>query len=138
MSPVGLRSPLTRLLRLSLRCLLLLWLSWSLMACQAHIPSASQLASVKRVVSGNTLEVLLPPETTLPGTTNVQSVRLEGIDAPDLRQTPWGTAAQKRLVELIGDRPIHLELQDPSADSYGRLWAMVWCDDVLLNERLVA
>lgn len=93
------------------------------------------------MVSGHTLEVLdttkQPPL--------IQRVRLIGIEAPDLRQQPWGSIARNRLEEMLTDKvsqqpglqPVLLEADVQETDSYGRWLAYVWCNGGLLNEQLV-
>ena len=50
-------------------------------------------------------------------------VRLYGIDAPEKKQ-PYGTAAKKALMGLLGDAPVKVEVV--SRDRYGRLVGKVW------------
>lgn len=90
--------------------------------------------SVSRVVSGQTLEVLgMKNQPTL-----ISQVKLIGVEAPNLRQRPWGMRARKRLQELIGKgKPIILELDLLIQDKIGRTLAYVWKDGTLLNEQLV-
>lgn len=88
---------------------------------------------VTRVVSGQTLEVTNTGEQS-----QVMSVRLIGIDAPDLQQQPWGQAAKKRLAAMIDTEPVLLEFDVQEQDSFGRRLAYVWQDGVLVNELLVA
>lgn len=88
-------------------------------------------ATVTRVVSGQTIEVKLA------GTSEVTKVRITGIDAPDLRQSPWGEAAQKRLAQLIMRSPIKLETDLSEIDPYNRLQAHVWHEGNLISQRLV-
>jgi micrococcal nuclease len=112
-----------------------------LSGCQASSPPTGITAKVQRVVSGQTLEVLIPSEAPW-----IQQVRLLGISAPDLKQEPWGRAAKNRLRELVsgqkeGDlvlQSVLLELGQPDRDQFGRLLAYVWHDRVLINEQLVA
>lgn len=87
---------------------------------------------VARVVSGQTLEVASSERS------KMMSVRLIGIDAPDLQQQPWGQAAKQRLEAMIGTKPVLLEFDVQQQDSFGRRLAYVWQDGVLLNELLVA
>jgi micrococcal nuclease len=96
---------------------------------------------VQQVVSGQTLDVLntnqQPPL--------IERVRLIGIEAPDLKQHPWGAAAKNRFEKMITKitgqqlvlQPVFLEPDVQEKDSYGRWLAYVWHDNVLLNEQLV-
>jgi len=93
------------------------------------------------VVSGQTLDVLntnqQPPL--------IERVRLIGIEAPDLKQHPWGAAAKNRFEKMISKitgqqlvlQPVFLEPDVQEKDSSGRWLAYVWHDNVLLNEQLV-
>jgi micrococcal nuclease len=94
------------------------------------------------VVSGQTLDVLnnnqQPPL--------IERVRLIGIEAPNLKQQPWGTGAKNRLEQMISQRtsqqfvlqPVFLEKADvQEKDTLGRWLVYVWYDGRLLNEELV-
>ncbi len=89
---------------------------------------------VVRVVSGQTLEVLgMGAQPNL-----ISQVRLIGIDAPDLRQRPWGDKSKQRLEEMIGvEEPVTLEFDIEVKDKIGRTLAYAWKDGELLNEKLV-
>jgi micrococcal nuclease len=112
-------------------CLLLL------VSCQAKNQAADNQMQVKvaRVVSGQSIEVLgiaQQPNFASP-------VRLIGIDAPDLRQDPWGDEAKQSLEKLIGDTEqlVQLEFDLETKDQLGRTLAYVWKDKQLLNEQIV-
>ncbi len=114
-----------------------LLLSLLLVGCQPKTPLADNqpLVKVARVVSGQTLEVLgLAEQPNL-----ISQVRLVGIEAPDLRQRPWGDAAKEKLETLIGgaEQAVKLEFDIQAKDKIGRSLAYVWKDKVLLNEQLV-
>jgi micrococcal nuclease len=114
-----------------LGCLLLL------ISCQAHNQSVDNQTQVKvaRVVSGQSLEVLgIGEQPNL-----ISRVRLLGIDAPDLRQSPWGDEARQTLEQLIGDleKPVKLEFDVETKDTIGRTLAYVWRDEKLLNEQVI-
>ncbi|MCM0591509.2 MAG: thermonuclease family protein [Gloeotrichia echinulata IR180] len=112
-------------------CLLLL------VSCQGKSPPTVNEALVKvaRVVSGQSLEVLgMAEQPNL-----ISQVRLIGIDAPDLRQQPWGDDAKEALEALMGsaEQPVKLEFDIETKDKIGRTLAYVWKDNVLLNEQMV-
>jgi micrococcal nuclease len=114
-----------------LACLLLL------VGCQPKTPAVDNqpLVKVARVVSGQTLEVLgLAEQPNL-----ISQVRLVGVEAPDLRQRPWGDAAKDALETMIGgaEQYVKLEFDVQAKDKIGRTLAYVWKDKVLLNEQLV-
>ncbi|MBD2440491.1 thermonuclease family protein [Nostoc sp. FACHB-110] len=115
-----------------LACLLLL------VSCQAQSqPVADNQIQVKvaRVVSGQSIEVLGMAEQP----NFASAVRLIGIDAPDLRQDPWGDEAKASLEKLIGDTEqlVKLEFDVATKDQLGRTLAYVWKDQQLLNEQIV-
>ena len=93
-------------------------------------------AKVTRVISGQTVEVLLTD------TSEVAKVRIIGIDAPDLRQDPWGEAAKDRLTELVMAMPVELELEESDRfindrDRFNRLPAHIWQNQTLIGQQLV-
>ncbi|MDH6067991.1 thermonuclease family protein [Chrysosporum ovalisporum APH033B] len=112
-------------------CLLLL------VSCQDNYQTASNQVEVQvvRVVSGQSLEVLgMTEQPNL-----ISSVRLLGIDAPDLRQRPWGDQSREVLAALIGEqeKSVILEFDVEAKDRFNRILAYVWKDDQLLNEQVV-
>jgi micrococcal nuclease len=96
---------------------------------------------VQRVVSGHTLDVLNP--TQQPAL--IERVRLIGVEAPDLKQQPWGEAAKNRLEQILSKvtsqqlalDAVFLEPDVQEKDSSGRWLAYVWHNGVLLNEQLI-
>jgi micrococcal nuclease len=107
-----------------------------LVGCQARNPAITQTqVKVARVVSGQTLEVVgMAEQPNL-----ISQVRLIGVDAPDLRQRPWGMQSKDFLEQLIGDldKPVMLEFDVEAKDTIGRTLAYVWKDGKLLNEQIV-
>ncbi len=129
--------PPTSICRFCIFCCCLLLL----VGCQStEVPNAITV-QVQRVVSGQTLDVLNP--TQQPALT--ERVRLIGIEAPDLKQQPWGEAAKNRFEQMISKKagqqlviqPVLLEPDIQEKDTAGRWLAYVWQDGVLLNEKLV-
>jgi micrococcal nuclease len=115
--------------------LLLLFLT----ACQFNLEQTAIEAEVRRVVSGQTIEVIIDR--------SLFKVRLTGINAPDLKQNPWGQKAKKKLGQLLTqkDSPhsseksiIMLETNLQKKDRYGRIQAYIWKNKVLINEQLIA
>jgi micrococcal nuclease len=104
-------------------------------SCQSSAPPNGQNAIVQRVVSGQTLEVLIP--SSQPAL--IQQIRLLGISAPHLQQKPWGEAAKNHLEQLLGSQASVLleEFDTAEKDSYNRHWVYVWYQGQLLNEILV-
>jgi micrococcal nuclease len=84
-------------------------------------------AHVLRVIDGDTLRVATA--------TAQYTIRLQGIDAPELGQ-PYGPAAATAARALCDRRDVTLQAQGP--DRYGRLIAdVVLLDGTSLNARLV-
>ncbi|MEM9770711.1 MAG: thermonuclease family protein [Cyanobacteria bacterium P01_D01_bin.73] len=106
-----------------------------LVACQSS-PSLerSPQAEVMQVIDGHTLEVRrLDQVNAIP-----EKVRLLGIDAPRLKQTPWGPESQLQLSQRVIGKTVRLEFTNPSRDRYNRLLAYVWQGDTLVNVALVS
>jgi len=130
--------------------LLILGLLVTLIGCRWHSLSPGESpqvatipARVERVLSGQAIEVTLlnqePPER--------RSIRLGGIDTPDQRQAPWGTATQEKLTALIAknnpQKLVQVEIlpasssPNPSPPGEGRTIAQIWRNRVLLSQELV-
>lgn len=106
--------------------------------CQAAVIPIGETATVSRVTSGQTLEVL-PTDGSSP---LAQRVRLLGIDAPDWEQTPWSRDAKSALETLMGaEKRVVLEPDlQPSLEQQDGLplkLAYVWLNGKLLNEQMV-
>lgn len=86
---------------------------------------------VTTVRSGDAIEVLEA------GSMLGKAVRLLGIEAPDLRQLPWGEAAAQTLQTKLAGQTVRLEFDSIREDAYGRTLAYVWLGDRLVNEELV-
>jgi micrococcal nuclease len=108
-----------------------------LVGCQATRHPNTISVQVQRVLSGQTLEVFNPAQQP----TVIWRVRLIGIEAPDMKQQPWGVLAKNRLEQLLtsknGQQVILLEPDQQQQDIYKRWLAYVWRNDVLINEQLV-
>jgi len=91
------------------------------------------MVTVVQVVSGQTVEVV-----GYGGNSQPQKVRLIGLDAPDLKQTPWGEAAKARLMMLVMNQPVLLESDRQSQDAFGRVLGYLWLGQQLVNRQLVA
>ena len=130
-----LRIPVAKI-KIIIKIIILLSLLF-LVSCQSQNKSAIIPSDVKlaRVVSGQSLEVL-----GMEAQPNLTSqIRLIGLDAPDLRQTPWGEDAKKSLETLIGgiNQSIKLEFDLENKDKFNRTLAYVWKDQLLLNEEII-
>jgi len=120
--------------------LLILGFLLVLIGCQAQPSRVTVSARVERVLSGQVIEVTLLNQ----NSSGRKQVRLQGIDAPDRQQTPWGQASLEKLTALIEQnnpqKVVQLELQEipePQGDRFNRLVAPVWQNQVLLNLVLV-
>ena len=105
-----------------------------LISCE-KIPEIPQGKTIKveRVVSGQTIEIKgFANQTPI-----LEQVQLLGIEAPDLKQEPWGQAAQQKLEELIGGKEVLLETDTQDQDKFNRKLAYLWQEEILLNEQLV-
>ena len=113
----------------------LLCLSLLLAGCQRALRPQDALvtATVQQVISGNTLEVIVPSL----ANNQIQRVRLIGFDAPTPAQRPWGKAAMDFLRQ-VDKESIQLEFDQERQDSYDRLLAYVWHNGALLNLAMVA
>ncbi|MBU7046085.1 MAG: thermonuclease family protein [Theionarchaea archaeon] len=67
---------------------------------------------------------------------NGETVRLIGIDAPELSQ-PGGEESREYLTQLILNKGITLEKGYEDRDKYNRLLRFVYIDDVCINEEMI-
>jgi micrococcal nuclease len=109
-------------------------LCFFLAACQPAVLPEGLTVQVQRIVSGRDFEVAGitgQPEIT-------ERVRLEGIDVPDLAQSPWGEAAKAQLEQMLGNQQVLLETDTEPRNTSSQRLAYVWRNGKLLNEQLVA
>lgn len=93
-----------------------------------HEVTARRFA-VQRVVDGDTFRIRYDGDET--------SIRLAGIDAPELRKL-GGLEARAGLVELVGGKTIRIEFTgDRKRDSFGRLLCRVWVGDLDVGAELI-
>ena len=105
-------------------CVLLLW------GCSGQNATLDLISvRVERVVSGQTLEVMFEGELT--------RARIVGIDLPKSLDKSDKAAAKNRLIELVGNAIVQLELETENRDPYNRLLTHVWHNDVLVSEELL-
>ncbi len=105
-------------------CVLLLW------GC-SNQNATLDLTSVRveRIVSGQTLEVMFEGELT--------RARIVGINLPKSSDESEKAAAKTKLIELVGNAIVQLELETQQRDPYNRLLTHVWHNDVLVSEELL-
>ena len=87
---------------------------------------------VIRVHDGDTVGVILNGRK--------EKVRLIGIDAPEIKQRPWGTKARKHLEKMLmaSNRTVILEFDVEKRDKYGRLLCYIFTPDrKMLNIQMV-
>jgi micrococcal nuclease len=68
--------------------------------------------------------------------TNGDTVRLIGIDAPELSQ-PGGVLSREYLAHLLLGKPITLERGTEDRDNYHRLLRFVYINDLCINEEMI-
>lgn len=104
-----------------------------LVSCQKPELPQGRSVKVERVISGQTIEIIdnLNPVPVL------EALRLIGIQAPDLKQQPWGLEAKTQLERLTLGKEVLLEFDIQQKDSFNRLLGYIWQDQNLVNEQLV-
>ncbi len=103
---------------------------WLLWGCSGENTTLDLISvQVERVVSGQTLEVIFEGELT--------RARIVGIDLPKSLDQSAKAAAKTRLIELVGNATVQLELETENRDPYNRLLTHVWHNDDLVSEELL-
>lgn len=72
--------------------------------------------------------------------TKIERLRLIGIDAPELRQDPWGRLSKRHLKKLISESDwiVSIEFDIERRDKYGRLLCYIWDKKGrLINEKML-
>lgn len=72
--------------------------------------------------------------------TRIERLRLIGIDAPELRQEPWGRLSKRHLKKLISESDwiVSIEFDIQQRDKYGRLLGYLWDKrGRLINEKML-
>lgn len=67
-------------------------------------------------------------------------MRLIGIDAPEMKQRPWGRRAKEHLIQIMKrtNWTVYVETDVERIDKYGRLLAYLWTrKHALINERMI-
>jgi len=80
--------------------------------------AAALFCLVHAVSDGDTLKARCE------GHSDLLTVRIAGIDAPEYRQ-PWGRQARQKMADLTLERPVRLDCQKRH-DKYGRQVCRVW------------
>lgn len=92
----------------------------------AKAAPSGTLYRVTQVHDGDTVSIRTSGFAKLPAKT--ERVRLIGIDAPELKQEPWGRRSTKHLKDILGksDWIISLEFDVEQRDKHGRLLGYIW------------
>src|SRR5208283_3675698 len=93
---------------------------------------------VTEVIDGDTVSIKVRSFIGIP--LKMEQVKLIGIDAPDLKQEPWGRLTKKHLKKLINDSSwvVNVELDMEQRDRHGRLLAYLWTKNGrLINEMML-
>jgi micrococcal nuclease len=107
-------------------CGLFLYLSASSLQAQ---PAAYELATLLRVVDGDTIDVELNGER--------HRVRYIGMNTPE-RDEPCFDEATEANVDLVAGKEVMLVKDVSETDRYGRLLRYVYVENVFVNQVLVA
>jgi micrococcal nuclease len=105
--------------------------------------SAQALPGEKYVVTevhdGDTISIKLESFAGFP--LRIERVRLIGMDAPEIKQKPWGWRAKRHLKKLISesDWVVNVEFDLQERDKYGRLLGYIWSRNsgILINQKMV-
>lgn len=98
-----------------------------LLVCSQCVVAAEVHGLVVGVHDGDSLTLLV-------GGKNEIKVRLEGIDAPELKQ-PFGSASKKALSDLVFGKTVRLE--QTGKDRYKRTLGNIYVDETWINLAMV-
>ncbi len=93
---------------------------------------------VTEVHDGDSVSIRISSPLGLPVRT--ERIRLIGIDAPELKQEPWGRISKRFLKKIISrsDWIVFVEFDIEQRDKYGRLLAYLWTKKgEMINEMMV-
>lgn len=93
---------------------------------------------VTEVHDGDTISIRIRSFAGIP--LKIERVRLIGIDAPELKQEPWGRISKRYLKKLISESDwiVSVEFDIEQRDKYGRLLCYVWNKKgQLINEKML-
>ena len=117
--------------------ILLVCLCFTLCGCVVNKTPHAIPAQLRKVVSGQTIEVMIDNE--------IYRVRLSGLDTPSVKLEFWAQEAQQQLIKLLTDNyqktlnqvTVLLETNWEQKDSYGRLNGYVWLENKLINQQII-
>ena len=93
---------------------------------------------ITQVHDGDTVSIRVSSFARIPIKT--ERVRLIGVDAPELRQEPWGRLSKRYLKKLLSEYNwvANVEFDIEQRDKYGRLLAYLWgSDGRMINEQML-
>ena len=104
------------------------------------LPDAAHAAKfrVTKVHDGDTVSIRISGFAKIPVKT--EKVRLIGIDAPELKQEPWGRLSKRYLKKLVSesDWVVDVEFDVEQRDKYGRLLAYLMDKNGrMINEKML-
>ncbi|HIJ59603.1 MAG TPA: nuclease [Nitrospirae bacterium] len=100
---------------------------------------ASDKFRVTEVHDGDTVSIRISSFIGIPFKN--ERVRLIGIDAPELKQEPWGRLSKKYLKKLLSENDwvVRVEFDVDKRDQYNRLLAYFWAKDgSMINEKMLS
>jgi micrococcal nuclease len=105
--------------------------STTLVPVQIVSSHSAELATVKRVIDGDTIEL-----------NDERKVRYIGIDTPELHHPTkgvqcFGKEAMEKNKELVEGKTIKMKRDVSETDRYKRLLRYIWVGDIFVNEYLV-
>ncbi len=109
--------------------IIILCLLFFIGACQSHQIPKGFPATLKKVVSAQTIEVMIENQT--------YKLRLTGLNAPSWSQKPWGKDAKQFLNQTLNHNSLSIETDLKQQDKFGRLQGYVWYEEKLINEQLI-
>jgi len=93
---------------------------------QSIASDSAEIAVVKRVVDGDTIEL-----------SDGRKVRYIGVDTPELKgQKCFAKEATEKNRELVEGKTIRMEKDVSETDRYKRLLRYIWSGDIFVNEYL--
>ena len=113
--------------------LLLIILLFAFWVDPAFAARKSSTAHVHQVHDGDTVTLRLNGKK--------YRTRLIGIDAPEIKQDPWGRRAKQHLVKIMRQTnwTVTVETDEERLDKHGRLLAYLWTKKKkLINEMMLA
>lgn len=98
----------------------------------------SEKFRVTEVHDGDTISIRTRSLAGIP--LKIERVRLIGIDAPELKQEPWGRLSKRYLKKIISESNwvVSIEFDIEQRDKYGRLLCYAWDKKGrLINEKMI-